>query len=161
MAKTKARFSRDEIGSWTYVRPGTSAAMEVGLGDEVLCVNCGKPISHVFMTDVGPLGGDCLATITGDDSTRKSVVALYKDLPKYNAVFFGHSSGISRTPIVGLNNQNSVCVRSTYLNSGRLARVIACYKTRDVNLVASVIASMFEEMSADSGWSHPGVAVEE
>jgi len=56
-----------------YVVAGTEPAFEAlaGAADDPRCIRCGSPIKYVFLTNKGPMGGDCLATVTGDPSTRK------------------------------------------------------------------------------------------
>lgn len=82
MAKiTKARaaiFSGAELES--YVVAGTPAAYEYGIDDNPTCVVCGSHLKYVFVTSLGIMGGDCAATITGDDSTRKQVASISKAL---------------------------------------------------------------------------------
>lgn len=57
-----------------FVHAGTPEAFEALPPAEAIaprCVRCGSPISYVFLTNKGLMGGDCLATLTGDQSTRK------------------------------------------------------------------------------------------
>lgn len=57
-----------------FVVAGTPAALEAltpGQAESPHCVRCGSQISNVFLTSKGPMGGDCLATLTGDPSTRR------------------------------------------------------------------------------------------
>jgi hypothetical protein len=79
-AATRQRFANPTVEG--FVKAGTPAALEqLGGGFEnVSCVVCGTRIGNVFLTDHGPMGGDCLATLTGDDSTRASVRKLYEAL---------------------------------------------------------------------------------
>ena len=65
-----------------FVKAGTSAAHDAlgGQFDDVSCIVCGARIGNVFLTNHGPMGGDCLATLTGDDSTRAAVRKLYEVL---------------------------------------------------------------------------------
>jgi len=76
IAKKKAAFSNTEVAS--YCVAGTAGAFEaLGRdGDDVHCVVCGARIKYIFLTNHGPMGGDCLATITGDRSTRQAVRRL-------------------------------------------------------------------------------------
>jgi hypothetical protein len=54
-----------------FVIATTAQAFEVlGPHEAVHCVCCGSPLKNVFVTESGPMGGDCLATKTGDNSTR-------------------------------------------------------------------------------------------
>lgn len=66
-----------------YVLANTEAAFEA-LGpreaESPRCVRCGLPIKHVFLTNKGPMGGDCLATLTGDPSTRRLARKLSRKL---------------------------------------------------------------------------------
>lgn len=71
-----------------YARAGSPAAFElIGPHDkgEAICERCGVPIKDIFMTPMGPLGGDCLATLTGDDSTRQAIRRLRPKLEKIKA----------------------------------------------------------------------------
>jgi hypothetical protein len=81
----RKRFPNVEVEG--YVKAGTPAAYEA-LGparfSDVSCVVCGAKIANVFETNYGPMGGDCLATLTGDDSTRKAVQQLYEKLRYLN-----------------------------------------------------------------------------
>ena len=38
--------------------------------DEVACARCGRPLAWGVATSEGVLGGDCVATVTGDHTTR-------------------------------------------------------------------------------------------
>lgn len=69
-----------DFGTATLVTVGTSAAAAFFSGSEpVPCANCGAPLRHVFVTSSGHcLGGDCLATLTGDDATRSAIVRTAK-----------------------------------------------------------------------------------
>lgn len=54
-----------------FVIAGTPLACEyLGPHDEAHCVNCGARLTQVYITSRGPMGGDCLATITGTNATR-------------------------------------------------------------------------------------------
>lgn len=81
---------------------GTSLAADHGVGEETFCVVCGARLLNVFVTSHGDMGGDCLATITGDNSTRREVVKILKSL---NSVY---------RPIV------SVEVRKSFSRSGQI-----------------------------------------
>ena len=69
-----------DFGTATLVTVGTSAAAAFFPGDAPIpCANCGAPLRHVFVTSSGHcLGGDCLATLTGDDATRAAIVRVAK-----------------------------------------------------------------------------------
>ena len=56
-----------------YVLAGSAPAALAGFAGEVSCACCGSRISHVFLSSVGPLGGDCAASLTGDHTTRSAV----------------------------------------------------------------------------------------
>ena len=64
----------DGLALENFVIANTEAAYEA-LGaqncENPHCVRCGSPIKYVFVTNKGALGGDCLATLTGDNTTRK------------------------------------------------------------------------------------------
>jgi len=65
----------NEITVESYFRAGTSRATDfvAEAGDGALtCNECGRPIVKCFvLSDGRVVGGDCAATITGDDSTRQ------------------------------------------------------------------------------------------
>lgn len=74
--KTAADLGAETVEILDYVYAGTSKAADYLGADgfaDVSCVCCGAKISHVFWSNVGPLGGDCAATLTGDNSTRAKV----------------------------------------------------------------------------------------
>ena len=76
---TAGRRNRFEEATATdYFFAGTARAFEAlgGASEDVSCVNCGAKIAHVYLTEHGPMGGDCLASITGDDMTRQQVRKL-------------------------------------------------------------------------------------
>jgi hypothetical protein len=71
-----------------YVVAGTPAAFEAldpRAAESPRCVRCGSPISHVFLTSKGPMGGDCLATLTGDPATRRLARTIAKKLDLFEA----------------------------------------------------------------------------
>lgn len=90
-----------------YVLAGTEAAFDT-LGPREAetphCVRCGSPISHVFVTSKGPMGGDCLATLTGDQSTRR----LARQLTQKLNVEMGYRE------VSGLEVKRSLSYRSEY-----------------------------------------------
>jgi hypothetical protein len=68
-----------------YAEAGTAAAFEAlppDVAESPHCVRCGSPIAHVFLTSKGPIGGDCLATLTGDPATRQLGRKLTKALDR-------------------------------------------------------------------------------
>lgn len=71
------------IEVYDFFVSGTARAIEALRSDEqVVCFNCGRPIKYVFLTSKGPMGGDCLATMTGDNSTRKVFRSINATLNK-------------------------------------------------------------------------------
>jgi len=74
----KIRDKFDGVALEGFAVAGSPAALEAlgGTFANISCVCCGARIGNVFLTSHGPMGGDCLATLTGDDSTRKAVRAL-------------------------------------------------------------------------------------
>ena len=51
---------------------GTEPAYEaLGPYESVYCVCCGAQINFVLLTNKGPMGGDCYATLSGDNTTRR------------------------------------------------------------------------------------------
>ena len=74
--KTDDKRFGEDIRITDYFLAGSPKAFEALSGaefDDATCVRCGAKIKHVFMTQYGPMGGDCIATLTGDDSTRKEI----------------------------------------------------------------------------------------
>jgi hypothetical protein len=71
-----------EVHVLDYFVAGSARGADHAAGDDVSCANCGSKIAHCFATDVGILGGDCAANITGDNSTR---AAVRRYLPKLTA----------------------------------------------------------------------------
>lgn len=61
---------------------GTVDAYEHGIEEDAHCVVCGSPIKYCFSTQYGIVGGDCLATLTGDDSTRKAVKSIINQMER-------------------------------------------------------------------------------
>jgi len=85
----RAVFDQDaraaiEAGSFEIedvVNVGSPRACErLGMHEEMSCVRCGARLSIVYVTSSGPLGGDCLATLTGDPSSRSRMRNLSRKL---------------------------------------------------------------------------------
>lgn len=140
-----ARFTPEQVGAAHYVLAGTPAAEEYGLRGAVECVNCGKPIAHVFVTDVGPMGGDCLATITGDDSTRKVVQRMMRDRHKFTPIVARDLVNVTAAP--AYDGKGSV-LRARWRDSGR-SQTIGHYSTNDLDLVARVAQGIVDDLEAD------------
>lgn len=77
-----SRRNPEDISVEGYFVAGTPHGFEFTTDDKPLCVICGAPLKHVFVTDRGLIGGDCLATLTGDDSSR----AVLRRLKKFEGV---------------------------------------------------------------------------
>lgn len=76
---------KEDLVHQGYVKAGSPAAFEALGGDEFAepsCARCGARIKHVYLTNHGPLGGDCLATLTGDDSSRAAARRFVEKLDK-------------------------------------------------------------------------------
>lgn len=59
------------------VHAGSPRACErLGMHESMQCRRCGAVISIVYVTSHGPMGGDCLATLTGDASSRARLRSL-------------------------------------------------------------------------------------
>lgn len=59
------------------VNVGSVRACErLGVHDQMTCRRCGARIAIAYVTSHGPLGGDCLATLTGDPTTRRRLQQL-------------------------------------------------------------------------------------
>lgn len=73
--------SNNEIEVESYFRAGTSRAADfrADAADAAIgCAACGRLIVKCFVLSDGRIvGGDCAATITGDDSTRERGEALF------------------------------------------------------------------------------------
>lgn len=99
-----------------YFRAGTPAAAEHLHGDLVSCVRCvrcGAKIGHVFATSHGPMGGDCLATLTGDESSRRINRQLTQKLSTWAANPDLYGFRVESTSDVG------VVIRGLYRRDGR------------------------------------------
>ena len=114
----RPRLSDDHFAEITvegYFRAGSPAASEWDLGDfeDVSCVRCGAKIGHVFMTNHGPMGGDCLATLTGDDTTRRVVRQIRQKLANWAATneLYGFQ--------VGTSERTGATIRGLYTRDGR------------------------------------------
>lgn len=77
-----------------FALAGTAKADEfVGPQRITTCCRCGHQIANVFIVDVPaanrllPMGGDCLATLTGDNSTRRLFSKVMRALPGYDFTF--------------------------------------------------------------------------
>jgi hypothetical protein len=63
------------------VTAGSPRCHEVaGVRESYTCRRCGAFITTIYMTTHGPLGGDCLATLTGDSSSRSRIQSLTRKL---------------------------------------------------------------------------------
>ena len=68
-----------------FVVAGTEPAhalLGVRQGEHPQCIRCGSPLLYTFVTSKGPMGGDCLATVTGDQSTRKLAKKVLEGVKK-------------------------------------------------------------------------------
>jgi hypothetical protein len=64
----------EELAPHHLVISGTESAYDAfGPHDTLSCANCGAAIKYAWVTECGPVGGDCLATLTGDASTRRDI----------------------------------------------------------------------------------------
>lgn len=90
-----AGIDPEELVAWTMVVAGTPQADEYLHGDlEPTCDNCGRPIKNVFVTASGyKLGGDCLATLSGDDSTRQWTIGAAMKSAGAERIHFDAGSG--------------------------------------------------------------------
>jgi len=153
-AKRRKRFTAGEIGAVNYVSAGSPAAMDFGLVGDVRCEACGAKISHVYVTDVGPLGGDCLATITGDTSTRAAVRGLvtklrhvpWRDLREFRVER-------KSTPGAGWH----VCASARWTESDRYY-VIWC-GVLDPYVTASIVRDRLDAWTDSNRWSRRPVEV--
>lgn len=85
MAKRRrCRFEKGEVEIEGFVIAGTPSAFEAldpREAESPHCANCGAALTNVFLTNVGPMGGDCLATCTGDPTTRAAFRKITKKVP--------------------------------------------------------------------------------
>jgi hypothetical protein len=65
---------------------GTEQAFDFTGTDNLCCSRCGSTLKLALVTEIGLLGGDCYATLTGDDTTRKEFRKLFNALNKFSAV---------------------------------------------------------------------------
>jgi len=122
----------EEIAVTGFVIAGSPAAFEALSASEAeapRCVHCGAWLRDVFITDRGPMGGDCLATLTGNDETRKAFRKLARYLATmqrgeygmegHNGAFLrGHGAfricmvrGEQRPPDAFVNHRNRIELR--------------------------------------------------
>jgi hypothetical protein len=95
------------------------ACAALGMHEDMSCVRCGARISIVYATSHGPMGGDCLATLTGDPSTRRRLQQLTR---KLHVHALDHEAQFKLTP----QSDGSVTVARVYLDTGR-ERIIAIH----------------------------------
>lgn len=74
--KTRERFQETTLDGFVVA----GQPNDFGVEEEANCCVCGSRIKNVFLTNYGPMGGDCLATLTGDDSTRKEIKSIMRRL---------------------------------------------------------------------------------
>ena len=143
--KTDDKRFGDEVQIVDYFLAGSPKAMEALGGDfaDVDCVRCGSKITHVFMTEHGPMGGDCLATLTGDDSTRKAIRATIEKL-KWSKISVDHYGGRLQKVVLEQRDAGHLkgeCVISTvayFFDSGRTSERYAHSAKGSVGLSAAV-----------------------
>jgi len=153
--KKKNRFTAEDVGSWEYVRAGTSSAADLDLIDEdVSCVNCGAPLTHVFVTEVGPMGGDCLASITGDDSTRKVVQKMQRERSK----FYWILDNLRDLKVETLDRGRSACFSGYRWDDGKY-HVVGCYNTPNVVLVAAAAQGLLDAVARERNKVAPQIKV--
>ncbi len=108
-----------EVSVLDYVLAGSPKAKSM-LGPDFAdpkCSVCGAHLSHVFMTTIGILGGDCAATLTGDPATRSLVrtkipgMVRRMNQGRISALIIELSRLCPETPIV---------IRGTIRGSGRI-----------------------------------------
>jgi GNAT superfamily N-acetyltransferase len=78
-AAKKAQFADPELE--TFVVANTPEAFETldpRVAEHPTCVVCGAPIKYVFLTNYGPMGGDCYATLSGSPETRSAYRKMFK-----------------------------------------------------------------------------------
>ena len=158
----KARFTKGEVGTrWDYVVAGTPAALEFGLDGPVQCLNCGQKISHVYMTDVGPLGGDCLATISGDDSTRRVVRAIRDKISYLVRDFYNYRvSPMSTVNTLGGSSAPMTSRLDAKDMATRRDRLLGVFKAHP-KVVGAIVQALLEERYDELKLVAPTVSVTE
>jgi hypothetical protein len=84
-AKRKSDEAYADLSVDGYALAGSPSAYDMlGSGEfsSPVCKRCGAAIKHVYLTNHGPMGGDCVATLTGDQSTRAFARKLLDSLQK-------------------------------------------------------------------------------
>lgn len=77
----KSAIKAGDFNILDVVQAGSPRACDaLGMHEDVACRRCGAKIAIVYATTLGPLGGDCLATLTGDASTRRRLTNLTRTL---------------------------------------------------------------------------------
>lgn len=95
------------------------ACAALGMHEDMSCVRCGARISIVYATSYGPMGGDCLATLTGDPSTRRRLQQLTR---KLHVHALDHEAQFKLSP----NADGATTVARVYLDTGR-ERIVAVH----------------------------------
>ena len=104
----------------SVVHAGSPRACEaLGMHEHMACVRCGARISIVYATSHGPMGGDCLATLTGDASTRRRLAQLARKLHTHA---LDHDAHFKLSP----RAEGGTTIERVYLDSGR-ERIIASH----------------------------------
>jgi len=76
-AEVRAAIKAGAFEVEDVVNAGSPRACErLGMHEDMSCRGCGVRISMVYVTSHGPMGGDCLATLTGDSSSRARLRSL-------------------------------------------------------------------------------------
>jgi len=136
----------DDISITDYFLAGSPKALEALSGSEfadATCVRCGSKIKHVFMTQYGPMGGDCIATLTGDDSTRKEIRKVI-DALKMSKLSVDHYGGRIQSITIQQSQpvwrkELTILSEAFFFDSGqRKIRVVAVTKT-SAAVVAAVV----------------------
>jgi hypothetical protein len=122
------------------VHAGSPRACDtLGVHESMDCVRCGARISIVYSTSHGPMGGDCLATLTGDSSTRRRLQQLTR---KLHVHALDHEAQFKLTPCA----DGSVTVARVYLATGR-ERIVAVH-----NGPRAEVIMVLERFGAERGY---------
>lgn len=115
------------------------ACAVLGMHEDMTCERCGARISVVYATSHGPLGGDCLATLTGDPSTRRRLQQLARKLHTHA---LDHDAQFKLSPRM----DGGITIERVYLDRGR-ERIIAIH-----NGPRAEIVMVLERFGAERGY---------
>lgn len=78
-AAKQAQFVDPELETFVIANtPAAYEALDPRMAEHPTCVVCGSPLKDVFVTNYGPMGGDCFATLSGNPETRRAYRKMLK-----------------------------------------------------------------------------------